>query len=783
VLFFETKRTYNEKFSSQLLEAVEAEQVALAYKNMYLSSFAILVNVVILMWTFWGTGDDYFVLGWGVSQFLVIFARGWQSYLYRFHPQRKTPREWKNSFFIGMIFSALIWGVSSPLFFSASNPLHQSILMILLAGMSAGAASFLSSIRYAAGVYTTVLVLPLIVVLILQGGILYAMLALTISFFWIMLLVVAHRSYMNITNALQSRLMYEHSLVELKRNEEHFEMIFKEAPAGIFYYDTNLVILDSNSEIVRILNIDSTRMIGLDLKNMPDTSLDNALNAPLRGEKGHYEGPYTTMVNKLNLWIVLNTSPIFDTDHTIIGGVGIVTDITERVAIEEKMKHQAYYDALTDIPNRALLKDRIIQALAHYRRHRSLVAVLFLDLDHFKNINDSLGHHIGDALLIETAKRLESVCRKGDTVARLGGDEFVILLEELGTDPLSAAAGGQSVAEKVHEVLSVPFDVGLVEPILTSSSIGISLVSSDEQTVDDLLKFADTAMYQAKKEGRNTTRFYQVQMDQWIKKRIFLENGLRHAIENNELELYYQPVIDIASQKIVGAEALLRWNHPELGMVMPDDMISIAEESGLIVPIGEWVLKEACTQFVQWRSKQISKVHLQRIAINVSAVQFRQSDFVDRVIRIVAETGIVPYMLELELTESTVIDKIDNVIEKMKRLRAAGISISMDDFGTGYSSLAYLKRLPFTTLKIDKSFVRDIMSDKDDAALVETILSIASIFHLEVIAEGVEEVVQYEFLRELNCHYFQGYLCSKPIQVRSFEELLTHDILRCHALH
>ncbi|MCX6075189.1 MAG: EAL domain-containing protein [Campylobacterales bacterium] len=783
MLFFETKRQKGEKFSSKILDAVEAEQVDLAYRNMQLSSLAVLLNSLIFTWTFWGIGDNRLLLAWGCSQLLVILGRGWQCRMYRYHPQRKTPREWKNIFLIGVILSALIWGISPILFFSMNTPLHQSVLMIVLAGMSAGAVSSLSSISYAAGIYVTLLILPLVAVLILQGDILYAMLALTITLYWILLLVVAHRTYENITNALQSRLMYEYSLTELKRNEEHFEMIFKEAPAGIFYYDTDFIIIDSNSEMLRILNIDAKKMIGLDLKNLPDTSLNDALSAPLRGKKGEYEGPYTTMVNKLNLWIVLQTSPMFDTDHTIIGGVGIVTDITERVVIEEKMKHQAYYDALTDIPNRVLLKDRIVQSLVHYRRHRSLVAVLFLDLDHFKNINDSLGHHIGDALLIETAKRLVSVCREGDTVARLGGDEFVILLEELGTEPHGAAARAELVAEKVHEILNIPFDVGLSEPIITSSSVGISLVNSDEQTVDDLLKFADTAMYQAKKEGRNTTRFYQEQMDQWIKKRIFLENGLRHAIENGELELYYQPVIDIASQKIVGAEALLRWNHPELGIVMPDDMIAIAEESGLIVPIGEWVLREACMQFVRWRSQQTSHVHLQRIAVNVSAVQFRQKDFVDRVIRIVAQTRIVPYMLELELTESTVIDKIDTVIDKMNRLRGAGISISMDDFGTGYSSLAYLKRLPFTTLKIDKSFVRDIMSDKDDAALVETILSIAAIFHLEVIAEGVEEVEQYEFLREHQCQYFQGYLCSKPIQVGSFEELLSQDILRCQTLH
>jgi diguanylate cyclase (GGDEF)-like protein len=397
---------------------------------------------------------------------------------------------------------------------------------------------------------------------------------------------------------------------------------------------------------------------------------------------------------------------------------------------------------------------------------------MFLDLDHFKSVNDSLGHYVGDLLLIETATRLTRICREVDTVARLGGDEFVILLNELGEDPHSAATKAESVAEKIHEAFATSFDIGQLEPIITSSSIGIALVTSDTQNADDLLKFADTAMYQAKKEGRNTTRFYQEQMDQWIKKRLFLENALRHAIKNGELELYYQPVIEISMNRIIGAEALLRWNHPELGLVMPDEMIDIAEESGLIVPIGEWVLREACRQFVRWRADNISHASIDRIAVNVSAVQFRQNDFVDKVIRIVAESGIVPSMLELELTESTVIEKIDTVIDKMNRLRQAGINISMDDFGTGYSSLAYIKRLPFTTLKIDRSFVRDIMSDADDAALVETILSMASIFKFNVIAEGVETLDQFKFLENHGCQYYQGYLCSKPVQAHRFEEML-----------
>lgn len=258
-----------------------------------------------------------------------------------------------------------------------------------------------------------------------------------------------------------------------------------------------------------------------------------------------------------------------------------------------------------------------------------------------------------------------------------------------------------------------------------------------------------------------------------------MENALRNAVKNNELELYYQPVIEIATRKIIGAEALLRWNHPQMGLVMPDEMIEIAEESGLIVSIGEWVLREACTQFVKWRADRVGVSPIERIAINISAVQFRQNDFVDKVINIVAESGIVPSMLELELTESVIVDKIDTVIEKIKRLRKAGIAISMDDFGTGYSSLAYLKRLPFTTLKIDRTFVRDITIDEDDAALIETILSMASIFKLDVIAEGVETIEQFEFLASHGCQYFQGYLCSKTVQVSKFEELFLHEIQSC----
>ncbi|OHD79869.1 MAG: hypothetical protein A3D90_03805 [Sulfuricurvum sp. RIFCSPHIGHO2_02_FULL_43_9] len=760
---------------------IRSEQVNIAYKQAFASVYPLLFGSIVIYFLFYNTVQPSLISLWFLMVVITLLWRIWLLRDYQNDQNRYNTAVWERRFQYVMFTSAAVWGSIAFFIYQTPNTLHQFFLIFLLSGIASIASGTLASLFSVVIIFLFLLLAPLFAVMFFHGGFEFQMMGILVVIFFILLAIAAKRIHVNIMNALISKILHQKATEALILSEERFETIFKDAPAGIFYYNTDLIVVETNNEMLQILKISHERMIGLDLKKLPDSCLYESLDESVQGEKGFYEGPYTTMVNKLNLWISLRTSPIYDTHRRIIGGVAIVSDITERVVAEEKMKHQAYFDALTDIPNRVLLKDRVEQSLAHYRRHGSLIAIMFLDLDHFKSINDSLGHHVGDALLIETAVRLSSICREGDTVARLGGDEFVILLNELGSDPHIAAQRAETVAEKIHEVLSFSFDVGQAESITTSSSIGIAIVSSNEQNADDLLKFADTAMYQAKKEGRNTTRFYQEQMDQWIKKRLFMENALRHAIKNGELELYYQPVIEISTRKIIGAEALLRWNHPEMGLVMPDEIINIAEESGLIVPIGEWVLMEACRQFVRWRAAHVSKSHIQRIAVNVSAVQFRQSDFVEKVIRIVAETGIVPYMLELELTESMIIDKVDTVIDKMNRLRTAGICLSMDDFGTGYSSLAYLKRLPFTTLKIDRSFVRDIMSDNDDAVLVETILSMASIFKLDVIAEGVETFEQFKFLESHGCQYFQGYLCSKPVQVNTFEELLNHDVQNCQA--
>lgn len=527
------------------------------------------------------------------------------------------------------------------------------------------------------------------------------------------------------------------------------------------------MIQEINPEFVNFLEAPREFLLGLNLNNLPDQRLLPALKAPLDGLCGFYEGAYKTVYIQKNLWITMSTSALRDKKNNIIGAVGIVADITQRINTQQTVEHQANFDALTDIPNRTSLLRDIDKEIVRFQRHQQIFGILFLDLDHFKNINDSLGHDIGDKLLIETALRLKTAIRLEDTVARIGGDEFIVLLPDLTEDENIAATKAEHVAQKIHEILEKPFTIeGYTLNI--SSSIGITLISDNNESADDLLKHADIAMYQAKKEGRNTSRFYQEKMDLWVKRRLEIENELRNAIENHEFTLHYQPIIEFASSFVVGGEALLRWKNPRLGEVFPDEFIPIAEESGLIIGIGEWVLQTAVEQFVAWQKQFPHITTLNRIAVNVSVNQFNSYNFLNLVRNTIERYAIDPHVLELELTESIIAKDINLVSHKMQALREMGIKLSIDDFGTGYSSLSYLKKLPFTTLKIDKSFTQEI----DNQELISTIITIAENFNLEVIIEGVETLEQYRFVNDRKATYMQGYYCSKPMEQKSFEQML-----------
>ncbi|KAF0204837.1 MAG: PAS/PAC sensor-containing diguanylate [Gallionellaceae bacterium] len=448
-----------------------------------------------------------------------------------------------------------------------------------------------------------------------------------------------------------------------------------------------------------------------------------------------------------------------------------VRDITERKQSEQQIHQLAFFDALTRLPNRRLLMDRLQQALAVSVRNGQLGAIMFLDLDHFKTLNDTKGHEIGDLLLIEVAARLLSCVRDGDTVARLGGDEFVLVLETLGSKGHEAATQAERVAEKIQAALGQPYQLK-ERSHHTTWSIGIVMFKGHKDSVEDLLKYADIAMYQAKTAGRDAIRFYDPETQSAIETRADMETELRLALENHQFQLYYQIQVD-SSHRPLGAEVLLRWIHPERGLISPLQFIPLLEESGMIVPVGLWVLQAACAQLRTWQGSALTRDLT--LAVNVSAKQFRQSDFVVRVQRALLESGAKPSHLKLELTESMVLENLENMIAKMRELKLLGLSFSLDDFGTGYSSLQYLKQLPLDQIKIDHSFVRDIAVDANDAAIVQAIIAMSDALALNVIAEGVETEEQYEFLDKHGCHAFQGFLFGKPLPLEQFEASLLED--------
>ena len=459
-------------------------------------------------------------------------------------------------------------------------------------------------------------------------------------------------------------------------------------------------------------------------------------------------------------------TPLRQPDGRITHYVAVKEDITAKRAAEDTINSLAYYDPLTRLPNRRLLLDRLQQALASSTRNGRYGALLFIDLDDFKTLNDTLGHDIGDLLLQQVAQRLVTCVREGDTVARLGGDEFVVMLEDLGAIAQEAATRAEAVGEKIILTLNQIYQLGNY-PHHSTPSIGVNLFVDHQGSIEDLLKRADLAMYQAKAAGRNTLRFFEPEMQAAVTARAAMEAGLREALLKGEFLLHYQAQVDKATG-LTGVEALVRWRHPQRGLVSPAEFIPLAEETGLILALGQWVLETACAQLAAWAGRP-EMAHL-TVAVNVSARQFHHKDFVDQVLAVLDHSGAKPQLLKLELTESLLVDDVEDVIAKMTALKVRGVGFSLDDFGTGYSSLSYLKRLPLDQLKIDQGFVRNILVDADDSAIANMVIVLAHSLGLAVIAEGVEIEAQRDFLSRQGCNSYQGYLFSRPLPLDEFEE-------------
>ena len=578
-------------------------------------------------------------------------------------------------------------------------------------------------------------------------------------------------------------------LMELKAHEKGQEALIAQRTAEIASSQSKLkATLEAIPDVMLEMGLDGTYhdyhaprsntafppaefFLGKKVADVLPPDAARAVMAALQeaNERGHSEGrEFALQTTKGSFWFEISLTRKQGTTDGEPRFIVLSRNVTQRKSSEEEINKLAFYDPLTNLPNRRLMVDRLRQALAISARSGRIGALQFIDLDNFKTLNDTQGHDMGDLLLQQVGKRLTDCMRQGDTVARLGGDEFVVMIEELSENREEAAAQAEMIGEKILTTISEPYRLAGLEYRITPS-IGITLYTDHQQSTDELLKQADLAMYQSKSAGRNTLRFFDPAMQAVITTRVRLENDIRQGILQGQFVLYYQPQLN-RDGHTVGAEALLRWPHPERGMVSPAEFIPLAEDTGLILPLGNWVLETACTQLAQW-AQDTRTQHL-TLAVNVSARQFRQPDFVQYVLDLIGYTGVNPKRLKLELTESLLVNDVEETTLKMTALKERGVGFSLDDFGTGYSSLSYLKRLPLDQLKIDQSFVRDLMTDPNDAAIALAVITLGHALGLAVIAEGVETQAQRDRLHSQGCDAYQGYLMGRPMPLQDFEVAL-----------
>ncbi|MDH5471821.1 MAG: EAL domain-containing protein [Gammaproteobacteria bacterium] len=581
----------------------------------------------------------------------------------------------------------------------------------------------------------------------------------------------------SVKNALKKRQLEHDNLqmqAKLLESEKLHRYLVNKSPDIVYMLDTNGRFTFVNKRIETLLGYQKEDLLGKHYTSIihedDHEKAKHTFNERRTGERAttnvelrfrcknndcaprHFETSIIPIeISAVGIYNTKNDLP----NNKFLGTYGIARDITERVEAEEIIRFQAYHDMLTRLPNRTLLKDRLNQAISHSRRNHSKLAVMFLDLDRFKVVNDTLGHLIGDQLLQSVSVRLKKCLREGDTLARIGGDEFTLLLPEIHGPKCS-----EMVAEKIISSLEHPFNINGHE-FFVSTSIGIAHYPDDGSTMETLIKHADIAMYSVKGNGKNGYRFYADHMNEVYSNHMSLETDMRRALSQGQFKISYQPQINIETGEVFAMEALIRWDHPERGSISPYEFISLAEETGLILPIGEWVLRNACAELKRWREAGLSNI---RIAINISACQLEQDHIVKTIIDILHENNIPGEMLEIEITENVIMKDIENGINKLTQLSNHGINIAIDDFGTGYSSLSYLKRLPIDTLKIDRSFVHDMQNSDEDASIIKAIIAMARGLGLNIISEGVETKEQLELLKAWRCKNMQGFLFSRPIK-------------------
>jgi len=767
-----------------------AEQIRLLFRFSLVGFLTTLLALLLLGAILWeDLSASVALFAWFVIAGLVTIGRYaiYKAFIRRDVPSRDMPT-WEAAFVVGATLSGLCWLLLGTVLLPETSRMVQRISVVMMVMLLiTGAVAYYAPHRYAYKIVAFLGLIPLAVALALAGDRIHLALSGFILVLAIILPFVHARIHRGLAESLSLKRVKDHLAQQLAAErgrlqevnealaEEMLERLkaqqselvaaqkvrlhFDRTPLAVIEWDRERRIAAWNPAAEAIFGFTVSEAIGRSMPVLlcPEGEREN-LEAMCTELLETREGNKTTLANMTKAARTIHcewyNTPLVDPLGKIIGFASLVQDITERLNTERTIHYMAHHDALTGLPNRRLMQDRLTQAIMAARRKQRHVAVLFLDLDRFKVVNDTLGHDSGDFILKDVARRLVSCVREVDTVSREGGDEFVIILPDLEM-PESARV----VAEKILRELSRPVEISGHEIHITPS-IGISHYPNDATDVNQLLKHADNAMYQAKDAGRNTVRFFTNDLNFLLSKRLEIESRLRKAIENEEFFLRYQPQVELSTGRICGMEALIRWNDPQKGEIWPKDFIFVAEELGLIVPIGEWVFKTACRQLRQWEDDSLPPV---TISINISPRQFMSRRLVTTLLGMVRETGADPKRIELEITETMIMRNLEQSIETLAQLRSVGMRVAVDDFGVGYSSLGQLKRLPASSIKIDRSFIANVPDDASSGSITEAIIAMAKRLKLMVIAEGVETRAQLEFLRANNCDCFQGFIFSRPV--------------------
>jgi diguanylate cyclase (GGDEF)-like protein/PAS domain S-box-containing protein len=775
---------------------VHAQTVRLLYRFAPVGLLVTLLVLFILGAILWEDLARRALFGWfGIALTLMVV----RYILYKTFTNLSPPDEqlplWERRFVVVTLVMACAWAVLGT-FLLPTDLVPRLAVVMLTSLLATGAVAYAAPHPWLFRVEAFLILVPLAVQLAMSGDRTQLAISAALLILAGLLPVVHTKVSKGLTEALSTefdkaliseRLKEEKSRVlemnsalaeevmsRLKAEQrqliaaQKLRMHVERTPLGVIELDRSLTIVDWNPAAEGIFGIAADEAIGRSLADLviPESSREAYQNAwaevETSGEGAQVTLSCTTRVGR-NIHAEFHLAPLTDSEGRVLAFGCLVQDVTERLNTERTIHFMAHHDALTGLPNRRLLQDRLNQAIMQARRTRRYVAVLFLDLDRFKFVNDTLGHDTGDYILKDVARRLQGAIRAGDTVAREGGDEFIVLLPDL-DKPESA----KLVADKIVQTLAAPFDSGGQELHVTTS-IGISYFPNDATDVQQLLKHADSAMYQAKEAGRNTVRFYTSDLNFLLQKRMEVESKLRRALEQNEFRLRYQPLIDVNTGKLLGFEALLRWMDPQMGEIYPGDFLYITEELGLIIPLGDWVFASVCAQLNQWQANGLPPV---TVSINLSPRQFMSRRIVPSMEKILAATGANPACIELEVSETLLMRNLEQSIERLQEFAQLKLRVTIDDFGVGYSSLGQLSRLPSHSIKLDRSFVADLPGNINTSAVTEAIISMARRLGRRVIAEGVETESQLSFLRQQRCDVYQGFLHSRPLTVEEATEQL-----------